>query len=392
MQQTPTEQILIVLGALVVFSYIFDLFAKKARVPSVLLLLALGIGLRVLADRSGWLPFQPGSILPTIGTVGLILIVLDGALELEYHREKRGVIIRALISALVGLVVTGAAFTYLLQLYTGQPLHVCMANAVPFSVISSAVAIPSTSGLSAKSREFVIYESSLSDILGVIAFNIVATGNALEMDSLGGAMFDLLLVILIGLASCGLLFWIMARSAHNVRIFLVLSVLMMIYGIAKYFHLSSLIIVLIFGLFIANLDLIKWPWFKLIVESPKASEDRKLLHSLTMESTFLVRTFFFILFGFSITIGSLLNVEMLAIAAIGLAVVYIIRTLLLFGIERQVNQALLVLAPRGLITVLLFLSMPDSLRIPEVNQPLVVATVLGTAIVMAFILPGYRRG
>ena len=42
--------------------------------------------------------------------------------------------------------------------------------AIPFAVISSAVAIPSSAGLADRVREFVIYESSLSDILGVLVF------------------------------------------------------------------------------------------------------------------------------------------------------------------------------------------------------------------------------
>ena len=42
------------------------------------------------------------------------------------------------------------------------------------AIISSAIAIPSAQSLDQKSREFIIYESSLSDIIGVIVFNFVA--------------------------------------------------------------------------------------------------------------------------------------------------------------------------------------------------------------------------
>ncbi|MBK9764266.1 MAG: hypothetical protein IPO87_13165 [Flavobacteriales bacterium] len=43
-------QILILLCVLVIFSYLFDLFAKRTRIPSVLLLLVLGIAIRAAAD------------------------------------------------------------------------------------------------------------------------------------------------------------------------------------------------------------------------------------------------------------------------------------------------------------------------------------------------------
>ena len=43
--------------------------------------------------------------------------------------------------------------------------------AIPLSIISSAVAIPSATGLIDHEREFVIYESTFSDILGIMIFN-----------------------------------------------------------------------------------------------------------------------------------------------------------------------------------------------------------------------------
>ena len=101
--------ILIFLCGLVIFSYLFDLFAKRTRVPSVLLLLLLGIGLRMIADRLGFKLFDIQQLLPTLGTVGLILIVFEGALELTYELSKRTYIRKAFVSALVLLLVTTAA-------------------------------------------------------------------------------------------------------------------------------------------------------------------------------------------------------------------------------------------------------------------------------------------
>lgn len=387
-----TEAILIFLGALVLFSYIFDLFAARARVPSVVLLLALGFGIRAAADRIGDLPFDPTPLLPTLGTIGLIMIVLDGALELEYSRQKRGLILRALFTAIVGLLLTGAAFTFLLHHFTGFPWRTCMANAIPFSVISSAVAIPSALGLAKVDREFIIYESSLSDILGVIAFNAVAAvhepGVAI---SIGGAALDLVAVIGIGLVSCLLLFFVMARSKHHVRSFLILALLLMIYGIAKSFHLSSLVIVLIFGLFIANVELLPWQWLKRLADYPNAEEDRKTLQTLTMESTFIVRTFFFVLFGFTIPLNSLIDPDIWSTAFFGMAAIYVIRAGVLGTMFGKVDRAVLVLAPRGLITVLLYLSLPERYMIPQIDHRLVVAVVLGMAVVMAIILTSKRK-
>lgn len=386
-----TEHVLILLGSLVVFSYVFDLFAKRARVPSVLLLLVLGMVLRHLSERFGVPAIATDALLPALGTVGLILIVLDGALELEYRPDKRGVILKAMASALVGLLIMGTAFTVLMHEYTGEAWRVCLANAVPFSVISSAVAIPSASGLSEDRRAFIIYESSISDILGVVAFNLFATPEELNLAHFGTAFVDLLIVVAISLLACVALFWLLARSTHNVRVFLILALLVLIYGVGKSFHLSSLIIILVFGLFMANLERIPLPWLKRMADYPRAAEDRHLLHALTAESTFIVRTFFFVLFGFSISLPALLQVDLWLAIGVLLLTLYVLRAVQLKVLTGALDPSTLVLAPRGLITVLLFLSLPTSLRSPSVDLGLVVAMVLGTALVMAAVLPLVRR-
>ncbi|WP_240916455.1 cation:proton antiporter [Pedobacter sp. HDW13] len=167
-----TYTILIILSGLVIFSYLFDLVASKTKVPSVLLLLLLGIGLRFLVDYLQIHTFNFLSILPMLGTVGLILIVFEGSLELKYDQHKNKVIRTALLSALSVLLGSIAVITAIIYQITHQDLYTCMANAIPFSVISSAIAIPSAAALGNKDREFVIYESSFSDILGLLSLTL----------------------------------------------------------------------------------------------------------------------------------------------------------------------------------------------------------------------------
>ena len=67
--------------------------------------------------------------------------------------------------------MTLAAFAFLFHEALGIDWPVAAAlAAMPFAVVSSAVAIPSSAGLADATREFVVYESSLSDILGVLVF------------------------------------------------------------------------------------------------------------------------------------------------------------------------------------------------------------------------------
>jgi len=83
---------LIILSGLVIFSYLFDLLAGKTKIPSVILLLFLGIAIKQIVDYFGFKTFDFTKILPALGTLGLIFIVFEGSLELKYSREKNAII------------------------------------------------------------------------------------------------------------------------------------------------------------------------------------------------------------------------------------------------------------------------------------------------------------
>ncbi len=191
-----TYTTLIILSGLVIFSYLFDLVASKTKLPSVLLLLLLGIGLRLLVDNLHLQTFNFLRILPTLGTVGLILIVFEGSLELKYDQEKNKIIKGAFFSAFFILLATIACITFIIYQVTGRELYLCLVNAVPFSVISSAIAIPSVAGLGKKSREFIIYESSFSDILGIIIFNFAVSNPHISASSFAALGLDMAIVFI----------------------------------------------------------------------------------------------------------------------------------------------------------------------------------------------------
>ena len=67
----------------------FDVSSPKTKIPSVILLLIVGWTVRQAADFFGISIPNLSPILPIIGTVGLILIVFEGALDLELNRSKK---------------------------------------------------------------------------------------------------------------------------------------------------------------------------------------------------------------------------------------------------------------------------------------------------------------
>ncbi|MCC6186614.1 MAG: sodium:proton antiporter, partial [Chitinophagaceae bacterium] len=99
------------------------------------------------------------------------------------------------------------------------------------------------------------------------------------------------------------------------------------------------------------------------------------------EAAFLVRSLFFILFGFLMETSEILNPETLVWALGIVAGIYVVRVVLLRLAKVDLFQ-LVFLAPRGLITILLFLSIKPEQQIGLVNKSLIIQVILLSAIVM----------
>ncbi len=377
-----TYTILIILSGLVIFSYLFDLVASKTKIPSVLLLLLLGIGLRLLVDNLKIQTFNFLSILPTLGTVGLILIVFEGSLELKYDRHKNKIIRSAFFSAFSILLGTITVITTIIYQISHHDLYTCIANAIPFSVISSAIAIPSAAALNNHDKEFVIYESSFSDILGIIIFNFAITNHSITTSAFIGLGLSTFLILLLSAIACVVLLYVMGRLVHHIKFFLIIAILILVYAIGQSYHLSSLVLILSTGLFLNNADAIENAWFRSVFLYKNLTADLSQLYQLSAESAFILRTFFFVIFGFTMNISSLNDKIVLANGFFMLISIYIIRVVFLKIFKKENLSPILYIAPRGLISILLYFNLPDSLKIPEVGTPFLFLVVLGSSIVM----------
>ncbi|MDD5508690.1 MAG: cation:proton antiporter [Bacteroidales bacterium] len=379
-----TYLVLIILSCLVIFSYLFDMLARRTKLPSVLLLLLTGIGIRLIVDSLNLPVLDVFIILPTLGTVGLILIVFEGALELKYEKKRNKLIRNSFFSALIILLASAAAISWIIHLLTDYPFHACLINAVPFSVISSAIAIPSVTNIAPEKKEFVVYESTFSDIIGIILFNFLLYNERIDGSSFIWLGLDTLIVIVVSSVFCVLLLYIIGRINHPVKFFLILAILILVYSLGRLWHLSTLIIVLVVGLFLNNAEQIKFPVFRKYLLYPKFKDDLQQLHTFSAESAFLVRTFFFVIFGFIISIRDLNDSQMVLYGAVILSVIYILRGFYLRFISRSGLFPELFITPRGLISILLFLTLPQSLRIPGIDTGLLFVVILATSIIMSF--------
>jgi len=360
--------ILIVLPLLIIFSYLFDIFARRTKFPSVILLVLTGIILRFFSSYSGYTNFEfLDSLVPVLGTIGLILIVLEAALELEIKKEKAQIIVKGFLAALVILVINIVLVSIFFNQVIGLEYSTSVIYAIPLSIISSAVAIPSATGLITNNKEFVVYESTFSDILGIMIFYYcirqAEKGEAfIGLEPIFTLIGQIFLIIGISIVITYLLFQLIQRIEHHVKFFLILALLILAYEIGKDFlKLPSLVLIFIFGIFLSNFtNLIPKSLKKYIKTDDIKKSDLHEFHLLTAESTFLVRTFFFLFFGFSIPLESFVEFEPYIIGATVLLIMYGVRYFYLaLVINDEESKPLLYFSPRGLITILLFLSISD---------------------------------
>jgi NhaP-type Na+/H+ or K+/H+ antiporter len=376
--------VLIYLSLIVILSYLFNIIVKKLKVPSVLLLLATGMVFRYISSYYDIALPNTKTFLSFLGIIGLILIVLEGALDLKLTRDKAGVIKKSLSAAILILIGSSFLLAFIIQWLTQAPFQHCLANAVPLAVISSSITIPSVEHLELEKREFLIYESTFSDIIGIMLFNYIILNDTISASSVVQFGTDFVLVLGISVFSCLVLLFLLGKLKYHVKFFLIIAVLMLAYAVGKLFHLSTLLLVLVFGLVINNSKLFIQGFLARIINTDNLKQDLRELKLITAESAFLVRTFFFILFGFSIDLGSLADVTVLFTGFIIVDAILLVRYLHLKYIARKSLIPELFIAPRGLITILLFYSIPQKFIIPNFSEGILLVVVVLTGLLMMF--------
>ncbi|WP_405246836.1 cation:proton antiporter [Cellulophaga sp. Asnod2-G02] len=386
MEILSSYNLIIEVSVIIILSFLFNSIAKKTNIPAVLMLIVLGVGLQFGLQyvNSDAIDFFP--ILEILGIVGLIMIVLEAALELELKREKLMPILKSFVVALLGLFLSAwIAALILYQFIPDMNMHSAWLYATPLSILSSAIIIPSVNELKSHKKEFHIYESTFSDIIGIMMFYFLAGKlNPAEDTGIVGFTSNLLLTIVISLIASYAIILIFQNIKSQVKLFLLIAVLLLLYAVGKKMHLSSLIIILIFGLVIANMKLFFKGKLSKLLDYKKAHHIYHELHTITAETAFVVRTFFFVIFGLTIAITSIFNINVAIISSLIIVSIYAIRAVLMLIFVGKDMLPQLFIAPRGLITVLLFYAIPEEAKVEGFDSGILLFVIIATSLIMTF--------
>ncbi|MFT6501998.1 MAG: NhaP-type Na+/H+ or K+/H+ antiporter [Crocinitomicaceae bacterium] len=380
------------LAGIIILSFFFNIISKKTNIPSVLLLILLGMGLKIGLQSAGiFKDVELDSILEILGNVGLVMIVLEAALDLKLEKEKMGMIFKAFLVALLGIggsmFALGAFFVYI---FPSAGWYTAILYAIPLSIMSSAIIIPSVGGLRGEKKEFMVYESTFSDILGIMVFYFMlgADGHAGGGSIAWEIVLNILGTMVLSVIVAYVMVYLFQHLQMQVKLFLIIAVLLLLFAVGKYFHLSSLLIILAFGLVLNNTDVFFRGFLKKYFDKEKVRPILHDFHNLTLESAFLIRTFFFVVFGLSITVSSLYNAQVAINSFAIVGILFAVRFVILRFTARDHLFPELFIAPRGLITVLLFfvLAKYDGVKIENFDTGLLLYPILISSLVMMIAL------
>ncbi len=377
--------ILIFFSLLVIISYGFNLFSFRWKFPSVLFLLGLGLALRYVGM---YFNFEIGNIQPYLelfGIIGLILIVFEAALDIKFSSASIPIIKKSFEVALLVLVLGVTAITVLFYYWFSTSWRAACLNAIPLAVISSAIVIPSIVHLAREKKEFLIYEATFSDIVGILIFNFMVQYTVVGSIAIAKFVGLFAITILVSILSSLVLLYMVAKIKDHVKIFLVLSAMILIYSFGKLAHLSSLLLIFMFGLFLSNHGY----FFRnrlSFIKNGSVSKELSEFKLVVSESAFVIRTFFFVIFGFSIDLRILADLQVWVVGTLIVATLIALRFFYLKFLAKTSIFPELWIAPKGLVSILLFYGIPAHLIVSEVSKGILFFVICASSVLMAIAL------
>jgi NhaP-type Na+/H+ or K+/H+ antiporter len=121
---------------------------------------------------------------------------------------------------------------------------------------------------------------------------------------------------------------------------------------------------------------------KSFVNHQKVKEIRQEFVMITNETSFLIRTFFFVVFGLTMNLEGLFHYEAIVISVMIMLVIFLTRALNLKVFLKSTIFPQMLIAPRGLVTILLFNKIVEHYDIIPFDEAILAWVIIGTNLVM----------
>lgn len=374
--------VIIFASLLIVFSYIFTQISKWTKIPSVIFLIGTGVAAQFAVKSVGMEIPNLSTHLGLLGIVGLMMIVLEGALDIKIHRNKIKTILAAFATSVLILGVTNTLIASILYFTQSVSFFDAFFYAIPLSVVSSAIVIPSVHTLIPAKKEFMILEATLSDIFGIMLFEMWIIEPHIGQTYTEAISWNILISVGVSVVLSYFLVYVFLKIKTEIKFFLFLAILALLFSVGEYLHYSALIIILVFGLILNNTHVFFRGFLKKLINPEKVAEIRHEFVIITNESSFLIRTFFFVVFGLTMNLEGLFNPEAIIVAILVMVVIFLTRAFNLKVFIKSTIFPQMLIAPRGLVTILLFQKIVEHYHIIPFSEAILAWVIIGTNLIM----------
>lgn len=374
--------IIILASLLIVFSYIFTQISKYTKIPSVIFLIGTGVAIQFFVKSVGIQVPELTHYLGLLGIVGLMMIVLEGALDIKIRRNKIKMILAAFVTSVLILGVTNSLIACIIYFTQYTTFMEAFLYSIPLSVVSSAIVIPSVHTLIPAKKEFMILEATLSDIFGIMLFSFWILEPKVGQTYFEAISLNILISVGASIIMSYLLVYVFLKIKTEIKFFLFLAILALLFSVGEYFHYSALLIILIFALVLNNTHVFFRGFLKKLVNQDKVRGIRNEFVIITNESSFLIRTFFFVVFGLTMNFEGLFHPEPIIISCFILLVIFMTRALNLKVFLKSTIFPQMLIAPRGLVTILLFNKIVEHYGIIPFSESILAWVIIGSNIMM----------
>ncbi|HEY4900763.1 MAG TPA: cation:proton antiporter [Terriglobales bacterium] len=337
-------------AALLVVAVIANRLSRWTRVPDIIVLLLIGVGIGPILH---WVDPSHFSVVRVLGMLALILILFEGGLELrlkETIRYSPGAILLAVVS--YGLTVGLIACIARVMLHLTW-MDCALLGAVLGST-SASVVLPAIAQIDAPEaiKITLTLEASLGEIVAVLT-----VGTLMGLDGrqpifeglISGFGHHVLVDVVLGIAA-GVAWsrvWPQFASQQFSNA-LNLGMVLGVFAVGRYAGGSGLLAELVFGLTLANMP-----------RTPHTTRQGARMMAFHSELTFLVRSFFFVLLGIMAQfVSRSYVVPILGILVALVLARYVAVQATRWSIRDIVpadSELLFLMMPRGLITAVLAL-------------------------------------
>ena len=378
------------IGLLVFAGHFLTGFFERTKVPDVLILMLAGI---VIGPVLGVVTTEDfGKVGPVFTTLALVVILFEGGIHLNI-KDLAGSARDTLIISIATFALTVLLVTYVADFLLPIGPFTALLIGMILGGTSSAVVVPLIRILALANRPstILLLESALTDVLAVVLslglMDAFESGQDISAGVIvGDVAASFLVAALIG--AIGAFVWSAVlpkiRQVPN-TVFTTIAFVLILFGITETWEYSGAIAALSFGIAVANLPNIPQKVLgRLITFRLVGFSDVE--RTFFAEAVFLVKTFFFVFLGISVSFGDLrvvsVGLTVAVVAILGRAVM--VRLLAPHSVVRRDALLMTALIPKGLAAAVLA-SLPLQLGLAngEIIQGTVYAVIFFSILLCA---------